>query len=54
MLLGGGWGERLFAKSIIMLKLDGFHYAPESEVLHSIHPAKTLNYARKQGAINLR
>ena len=38
-----GWVERLFAKPIIPHEVDGFHYAPKKQALHSTHPTEMLD-----------
>jgi len=37
-----GWVERLFAKPIILPEVDGFHYLPKKQALHSTHPINRL------------
>jgi len=38
-----GWVERLFAKPIILYEVDGFHYVPKKQALHSIYPINRGN-----------
>ena len=35
-----GWVERPFAKPIILREIDGGHYAPKKQALHSTHPTE--------------
>jgi len=38
-----GWVERLFAKPIILRKVDGFYCMPKKQAFHSTHPTEMLN-----------